>query len=138
MERGAPHLYYMIQYGIDDKLNTLALIIDKLVDKAVAPRPIHVPNTKLVGVAVTRIQVAKSGYTNDHEQHLRFLQIYWEDSLLEPYIRHGTGVSSALSVGRLIYSREGIPNWSQNIEARGIHTQFRDLTNEIKQKIDAL
>lgn len=140
MERGAPHLYYMIQSGIDDKLNMLALIIDKLVDKAVAPAPcpIHVPITKLVGVAVTRIQVAKSGYTNDHEQHLRFLQIYWEDSLLEPYIRHGTGVSSALSVGRPIYGREGIPNWSQNIEARGIHTQFMDLTAEIKRRVDAL
>lgn len=140
MERGAPHLYYMIKYGIDDKLNTLALIIDKLVDKAVAPapRPIHVPNTKLVGVAVTRIQVAKSGYTNDHEQHLRFLQIYWKDSLLEPYIRQGTGVSSALSVGRPVYGRQGIPNWGINIEARGIHKQFMDITDEIKRRVDAL
>ena len=130
MERGAPHLYNMMQSGIDTQLKALAAMGE--------PRPIHVPDTKLVGLAITRIQRANDGYTNDHTEHLRSLQRYWEDSLLTPYILHGTGVSSALSIGRPVYSREGVPNWIQNIEARGIHTQFRELTNEIKRRVDAL
>ena len=132
MERGAPHLYNMMQSGIDTQLRALAAMGE--------PRPIHVHDTKLVGLVITRIQRANtdSGYTNDHAEHLWSLQRRWEDSLLTPYILYGTGVSSALSMGRPVYSREGVPNWNRNIEARGIHTQFRELTSEIKRRVDAL
>ncbi len=132
MERGAPHLSNMMQSGIDTQLKALAAMGE--------PRPIHVPDTELVGLVITRIQRAStdSGYTNDHAEHIRSLQRLWEDSLLKPYILQGTGVSSALSRGRPVYSREGDPNWRQNIEVRGINTQFIDLTNEIKRRVDAL
>ena len=85
MERGAPHLHQMVRTGIDARLKALALM------KEANPRPMHVPDTKLVGVVVTRIQTASSGYTNDHTQHLRSLQEHWKEKLLEPYIGQGTG-----------------------------------------------
>ncbi len=130
MERGAPHLHHMMESGIDTRLKALAAMGE--------PRPIHVPDTKLVGLAITRIQVAAWGYTTDHDEHLGSLQRRWGTELLRPYIEQGTGVSSALSVGRPVYSREGIRSWGQNIEARGINTQFIELTNEIKRRVDAL
>ena len=134
MERGAPHLDAMIRNSIGYQLKMLAAVGNEVGEI----RPMYVRDTQLVGLAITRIQVAKSGYTNDHEEHLRSLQNRWGDSLLRPYILQGTGVSSALAVGRPVYSRERIPDWSQNIEARGIHKQFMDITAEIKRRVDAL
>ena len=131
MERGAPHLHAMMQSGIDLKLKALASMGE--------PRTMHVPDTELVGVVVTRIETSGgySGYTNDHTQHLRSLQNRWENMLLKPYIEDGTGVSAALSAGIPVYDR-GVPNWTQNIGQRGIDRQFLELTNEIKRRIDAL
>ncbi len=131
MERGTPHLHQMVRTGIDDRLKALALM------KEANPRPMHVPDTRLVGVVVTRIQTAPnahSGYTDDHTQHLRSLKVHWKEKLLQPYIRQGTGLSSALS--------EGIPAYdlghTQNIGRRGIHRQFEELTEGIKQRMDEL
>ena len=129
MERGAPHLHQMVRTGIDDRLKALAPMMEA------NPRPIHVPDTRLVGVVVTRIQTgprAKSGYTDDHTQHLRSLQTRWGKKLLKPCISQGTGVSQALS--------EGIPAYdlghTQNIGHRGIHRQFQELTEKIKRRMD--
>ena len=130
MERGAPHLYDMMKSGIDTRLKALASMGES--------RAIHVPDTELVGLVITRIQVSAWGYTTDHEQHLNSLQRHWGNALIRPYILHGTGVSSALSAGRPVYNRRGIANWSQNIGNRGIHEQFINLTNEIKQRVDSL
>ena len=131
MERGAPHLHQMVRTGIDARLKALALV------KEANPRPIHVPDTKLVGLVVTRIQTApkaKSGYTDDHTQHLHSLQERWKTKLLEPYIGQGTGVSQALSDGVPVYDR----GHTQNIGGRDIHKQFEELTVKIKQRMDAL
>ena len=46
MKRG-PHLYVMIETGIDRKLNELATLT--------RPRTTHVPRTQLVSVVVTRV-----------------------------------------------------------------------------------
>lgn len=131
MERGTPHLHQMIRNGIDARLKVLALM------REANPRPIHIPDTKLVGVVVTRIQTApnaKSRYTNDHTQHLRSLQAHWKKELVEPYINQGTGVSQALSEGVPVYDR----GHTQNIGGRDIHRQFKRLTTEIKQRMDEL
>lgn len=131
MERGAPHLYQMVRTGIDARLKALASM------KVANPRPIHVLDTKLVGLVVTRIQtapMAKSGYTDDHTQHLSSLQQRWKTKLLKPYIVQGTGVSQALSDGVPVYDRYH----TQNIGDRGIHEQFEELTEEIKQRMDEL
>lgn len=129
MERGAPHLYSMVQSGIDTRLKALAALG--------APRQMHVPDTKLAGVAVTRIKEhgpAASGYTDDHYQHLTSLQRYWRGNLVQPYIVDGTGVSQTLAEGVPVYDR---PN-TQNIGGRGINQLYRDLTSELKKRIDAL
>ena len=128
MERGAPHLHQMVRTGIDARLKALALM------KEANPRPMHVPDTKLVGVVVTRIQTASSGYTNDHTQHLRSLQEHWKKKLLETYIGQGTGVSQALSEGVPVYDRSN----ARNVGGRGIDQQFKQLTAEIKRRMDKL
>ena len=90
MERGAPHLRDMIRSGIDRKLQALAAMGEA--------RSMFVPDTELIGLVVTRIQVAgnaESGYTNDHTQHLRSLERLWGDNLITPYIYQGAGVGEA-------------------------------------------
>lgn len=128
MERGAPHLAQMVKNGIDAKMNGIASFGD--------PRALYIPETKLAGVVITRIQSSGgySGYTDDHTQHLASLQRRWGTDLLEPYIPYGTGVSQTLSVGVPVY------DWAttQNIGNRGIHSAYRDLTATVKARIDAL
>ena len=129
MERGAPHLRNMVRSGIDERLKALASFGTK--------RPSWVPDTGLVGLAITRIQrapTAYSGYTDEHTDHLRSMQRLWGRDLLEPYILYGTGVSAALSARAPVY---GLAH-TQNIGRRGIHQQYRDLTNALKARIDSL
>lgn len=131
MERGAPHLAGMIRTGIDDRLKALGTA------SPTQPRAMHVPDTKLVGVVVTRIQThgpANSGYTDDHTQHLASLQSTWRGMLLKPYIEQGTGVSQTLGQGVPVYDRSG----TQNIGGRKLDTMYRDLTATLKARIDAL
>jgi chromosome partitioning protein len=127
MERGAPHLRDMIRTGIDNKLKVLSNAMGE-------ERTVYVPDTALAGLVITRIQAARGGYTIDHSQHLDSLQRLWGSQLLKPYISQGTGVSSALSEGVPVYDR-----WkTQNVGGRGLHEQYFELTDEIKNRIDAL
>ena len=93
----------------------------------------YVSDTELVGLVITRIR----GYFNDHRQHRRALQRRWGNMLITPYIDEGTGVSAALAAGRTAYDTR-VPNWGQNIRDREIHLQYMDLTDEIKNRVDAL
>jgi len=129
MERGAPHLRDMIRSGIDRKLQALAEMGEV--------RSIFVRETQLVGLVVTRIQVAGnaySGYTNDHTQHLRSLEKLWKDSLVTPYIHQGAGVGEAMTDRVPVYDR----SHTRNIGHRGIDSQFKDLTRELKVRMDQL
>lgn len=128
MERGAPHLHEMIRTGIDRSLKALAQLGDR--------RRVHIPDTQLVGVVVTRIQTAggRSGYTNDHTQHLSSLKRQWGNQLIEPYIVQGTGVSQSLSDGVPVYDRDT----TQNVGGRNLHNQFKDVTEELRRRIDVL
>ena len=126
MERGAPHLREMMRTGIDDKLKALSKFGEQ--------RTIHVPDTDLIGLVITRIQVARGGYTIDHRQHLASLQRLWRDYLIQPYISHGIGVSEALSRSIPVYDMP----YHQNIGGRGINRQYVDLTDELKRRADAL
>ena len=96
----------------------------------------YVPDTKLVGLVITRIQPSggSSGYTNDHTQHLSSLERRWKRKLMKPYIRQGTGVSQALADGVPVYER----GHTQNVGDRRLHEQFRELTKELKGRIDSL
>ena len=126
MERGAPHLRDMLKSSIDNRLNALAPMGEE--------RSAFVPETVLIGLAITRIQAASGGYTNDHRQHLDSLERRWGADLLKPYILQGTGVSQALADGLPVYN---YPD-SQNIGKRDIDRQYRDLTNNIKDEVDAI
>ncbi len=128
MERGAPHLYQMVKSGIDGKLKALSAM-----NKT---EPIFVPDTKLVGLVVSRIQTSGgyTGYTNDHAQHLDSLKRKWGNNLIEPYIQQGTGVSQALADGVPVYDR----GTTQNIGNRGIDRSYKALTAELKKRIDLL
>ena len=130
MERGAPHLFDLIKDGIDARLKGLAAMPET------ASRDAYVSDTGLVGLVITRIQSARgySGYTNDHTQHLRSLKRLWDMQLVEPYIPQGVGVSEALGSGVPVYDRAD----TQNVGGRNIHVQFKELTSELKQRIDAL
>lgn len=128
MERGTPHLRDMIQSGIDARLKALAPMGDQ--------RTMYVPDTELVGLAITQIRTAGSysGYTNDHAQHLGSLQRRWGTSLLRPYIVHGTGVSEALTRSVPVYNL-----WkTQNVGGRDLDRIYFELTEELKNRIDAL
>ena len=128
MERGAPHLRDMMRSSIDDRLKALAPMGEE--------RSMYVPDTQLVGLAITQIRTSgsHSGYTNDHTQHLRSLQRRWGTSLLRPYIVHGTGVSEALTRSVPVYNL-----WkTQNVGGREIHVMYFELTEEIKKRIEAL
>ncbi|SPU52621.1 Sporulation initiation inhibitor protein soj [Brevundimonas vesicularis] len=129
MERGAPHLRNMIGSGIDTRMKALAAMGK--------PRSIHVPDTALVGVVVTRIEThgpATSGYTDDHTQHLGSLQRQWGADLLSPYIEKGTGISQAMASGVPVYDRSN----TQNIGGRGINRLYQRLTAALKGRIDAI
>jgi chromosome partitioning protein len=119
----------MVKNGIDKRLNALAAMGSR--------RRMHVPDTALVGLVITRIDThgpAYSGYTDDHTQHLGSLQRAWGDKLVQPYIVKGTGVSQALAEGVPVYDRAN----TQNIGERGIHLLYRELTDELKRRIDKL
>lgn len=120
----------MVRTGIDDRLKAIAAL------KEVNRRPIHVPETKLAGVVITRIKRSGgySGYTNDHTQHLKSLNERWGEALVEPYILDGVGVSEAMSDSIPLYDRGN----TQNVGGRGLHTLFRKLTAELKGRIDDL
>jgi chromosome partitioning protein len=128
MERGAPHLRGIIQSGIDTRLKALAAMG--------TPRKMHVPDTKLAGVVITRIRThgpALSGYTDDHTRHLASLRKQWGKMLLTPYIEEGTGISQALHDGVPVYDRAH----TQNIGNRGLHKMYEKLTLALKNKLDA-
>ena len=130
MERGAPHLREMMRARIDNRLKLLAEMGE------FRSREMHVPDTELVGLVITRIQSSggHSGYTNDHTQHLSSLKRTWEKKLMTPYIRQGTGLSQALADGVPVYERGN----TQNVGGRGLHEQFRELTRKLKRRIDSL
>ena len=130
MERGAPHLDAMVKARID------ALLKEYAAARVTTPRPMHVPDTALVGLVITRITPHRgdSGYTNDHTQHLGSLQRRWGNKLIKPYVKQGVGVSEALAEGVPVYDKED----TQNIGRQGFHTTYRDLTAELKKRIDAL
>lgn len=129
MERGFPHLKDLMETGIDNLLKALALMGN--------PRPIHVPDTQLIGLAVTRIKIWRgTTYVKVHTRSLESLKRRWGDLLMEPYIVEGVGVVESLTSGNPVHGRTGQPNIKRthvNLDA-----QYRKLIDEVKSRIDRL
>jgi len=125
MVRGTQHLRELLRTGIDSHLKKLAD------DESVEQRAMYVRDSRLFGLAVTRFYRR----TNDHTWHLDSLKRHWGENLLEPVIALGVGVSEALTDGRPVFDKYG-PSWGRNIRDRGIDRCYKELTAEIKRRVD--
>jgi chromosome partitioning protein len=54
--------------------------------------------------------------------------------LIKPYIEEGTGISQALDAGVPVYECAG----TQNIGGRGLNKMYHELTDALKNLVDAL
>ena len=122
MERGTPHLHRMIQSGIDKRLKMLSQVGEH--------RSIYVPDTMLIGLVITQLQVARGGSTLDHRQHLQTLEQRWGDLLMGPYILRGTGVSESLAQGLPVFNF----SHTQKIGDREINDRYAELIDEISNR----
>jgi len=132
--RGVPHLRNLLTNRIETKLQTLALFV---ATGGTTITPSYVTDTKLAGIVITRIQtsgVALSGYVNDHTEHLHTMESQWGADMVRPYITQGVGISESLRAGLPVYSR----GHHYNINNRNYIDVFRELTDNLKEKIDQL
>lgn len=130
MQRGLPHLQRTMGY-IDRMLKAYQELSPR------EPRKIYVPETKLIGLAVTWVRGGGGGdRIEDHEDHMEYLENKWGDSLLKPYIPHATLVSKALAANIPVYDlpESDIDTWE--VSGREIHEHYRDLVTAIKLRID--
>ena len=130
--RGVPHLRLLLADRLETKLRTLAQFVS---NSGTTSTPAYVPQTRLVGIVVTRIQAhgaAASGYVNDHTEHLHTMETRWGADMVQPYIPQGVGISESLRRSLPVYSRAGRPNIRDFVEL------FKDLTDNLKERIDRL
>jgi chromosome partitioning protein len=132
--RGVPHLRSLLSNRIEAKLEMLARFVST---SGTDITPSYVPNIQLVGIVITRIQAhgaAASGYVNDHTEHLHTMESQWGTDMVGPYIEQGVGISESLRAGLPVYSREH----HHNVYNRNYVDVFRELTDNLKEKIDHL
>lgn len=133
--RGIPHLISRVFTKIDKKFSSLAEFL-KAKGKEISP--IYEPNTKLIGIVISKIKthgMAYSGYTSDQTTYLRALgRGEYSGSIIKPYIKEGVGVPEALSSGEPVY-RFG--KW-QNIRNMGFIEIFKKISAQLKEKTDNL
>jgi chromosome partitioning protein len=132
--RGIPHLRHLLTDRIGAKLNVLSQFV---ASSGTPISPSYVPNIRLVGIVITRIQtsgIAASGFVNDHTQDLHTMETQWAADMVRPYIVQGVGIAESLRVGFPVYSRAG----RQNIDGRNFIGLFTELTNNLKDRIDRL
>ncbi len=132
--RGVPHLISRVMTKIDKKFEGLAQYLST---KGYPIQQSYVPVAKLVGIVITMIIVsgrARSGYTSDQTTHLESLKRTYLTQIVEPYIVHGVGVPEALTDGYPVYPLSN----RQNIKTGDFVDKFRELTDALKSRMDAL
>jgi chromosome partitioning protein len=132
--RGVPHLRNLLANRIEAKLRTLSQFVS---NTGTTITPSYVPQIILVGIVITRIQtsgVAASGYVNDHTEHLHTMETQWSSDMVQPYIPQGVGIAESLRASLPVYSRAG----RQNIDNRDFIRLFKDLIDNLKERIDRL
>jgi len=138
--RGLPHLIRLLDRRISSDLEQWA---DQAARRGFPIPSTFTPNTRLAGIVVSMIGVAGnaiSGYVDEHTIELNALQNGpLGDRIIEPHIHSGEGVRRALGRGRPVYDFPGEPNiWMRGYGSQGFISNFRDLTQEIKNRVDAL
>lgn len=132
--RGIPHLIERVFTKIDRKFSGLA---EYLSAKGVSMYNTYVPSTELIGIVICKIKthgMAYSGYTSDHTHHLNNIKTMFPKDIVKPYIVEGVGVPECLSRGYPVYD---YPD-TQNVKGRQFVDLFKDLTSNLKKRIDKL
>ena len=133
--RGIPHLIERVFIKIDQKFAGLAQYLKAKGDKISSS---YVPNTELLGIVISRIiykgRASYSGYTLDHTRHLRAIQDLYPDHIIETFILQGVGVPECLAKGYPVYD---YPD-EQNVQTGNFINSFRQITNDLKTKMDSL
>jgi len=132
--RGIPHLIERVFTKIDSKFSGLAQYLSA---KGKRISNTYVPSTKLIGIVICKIKthgMAYSGYTSDHTRHLNTIKGMFPKHIVKPYIVEGVGVPECLSLGSPVYD---YPD-TQNVKNRHFVDLFKDLTSNLKERIDTL
>jgi chromosome partitioning protein len=132
--RGIPHLIERMFKKIDKKFSGLAEYLTAKGEKIVST---YVPDTKMVGIVVTKIKTSGpsyTGYTNDHYTHLSNIKNLYPNDVIEPYIVDGVGVPECMSRGYPVYDFAD----NYNVKNRNFIGLFEKVTNELKKRIDKL
>ena len=133
--RGIPHLVANVFTKIDKKFSYLAEFL-KTKEKKITT--IYVPDTKFLGIVISKIKTsgpAYSGYTNDQTINLKTLENVYaqQKQIIKPYIEEGVGVPEALGMGSPVYTA-----YIPNIINRGFIGTFEKVSEEIKKRMDSL
>lgn len=133
--RGVTHLISRVFTKIDKKFSSLATFL-KTKDRDISP--IYEPNTKLVGIVISKLKTsgrAHSGYTSDQTTYLNALNKgEYSDYIVKPYIHEGVGVPESLSAHEPVYRFTS----NQNIGSRGFVNIFQKVSEELKKKVDSI
>lgn len=147
MQRGVSALINKI-VDIDQMLD----VCSKLSKYGRRGHEIWVPDTQLIGLAVTWIQghASESGWTTDHTVHVKSLEKFAEDELkqelLKPYIPHTTLVSQALARNRPVRKLGPVLKDPERMlkvagtedDWESIDVFYQELVDEIKTRTDNL
>lgn len=108
--RGVTHFRVLVEKKIDKKLEFLrtgASVADKDVPNA------YCPQTKLAAIVPFMAKPAgnaASGLTNIHTEQLEALKRKWKNDLVEPIVKHMTGVAEAIDAGWPVWTAYPTPN----------------------------
>ncbi|WP_413503222.1 ParA family protein [Serratia proteamaculans] len=108
--RGVTHFRVLVEKKIDKKLEFLrtgASVADKDVPNA------YCPQTKLAAIVPFMAKPAgnaASGLTNIHTEQLEALKRKWKNDLIEPIVKHMTGVAEAIDAGWPVWTAYPTPN----------------------------
>jgi len=132
--RGIPHLIDRMFVKIDEKFAGLAKYL-KSSGKEIIDS--YISTTNFLGIIIFRIRThgpAYSGYVDDHTIHLRQLEARYPNDIIEPYIEEGVGVTESLAARLPVYDC----SYNYNVRNRNYIEVFKELTNEVKDRIDNL
>jgi len=132
--RGIPHLMNLLSGRIDKRMEEWCSSIEGKGKNVVST---YIQKTQLCGIVISMIRTsgaAYSGWINEHNEILHEINRRWGEYVVKPYIKHGTGVSQSIQQGLPVYSAKNNPN----VTDRGFIDMFRELTDNLKVRIDAL